>query len=425
MRTSSAMRAVCVVAISTLFPDFVSAQSLKIAGQVELVVKEPTVQVAPDRYVRLRQKILRGSSEDRGTDKLDLGILDLAGPQVLTLSLPMAPIHERAADLLIDGRPHESYPGTYKHAAYKLELIRYEPEKNRAGLLVRNKLAGPEKSWRQRFSYVHWDLKAKTVARSSILREVSGPYARRHDFKIHNLGPEADGVHHLLWHSEARADPKREGWEAHRVEILRLDVDAGKVEKAYALDLPASNNKNRIGLDIGHTPGFEIIAFAEYSEQGDEPIEPRPAIYVVWLNEKRHITFEAPYTCYGIAIDRAGTQMVIGSNQSRTLTKYDLKTGKKGAVSKTIAHLHHLGLSPDEKWLYVMPAGKRAELRAWPSLKLKNRLTPAKVIPGQKELTKPMQTLDRRYFVMSAFEEPTFEEIPTDRPSKEYLLELK
>ncbi len=107
------MRNLWLVAILLLFAGLASAQNLRLVGQVEVKDRGPTTLVAPDEFVLVKEKLRWGPPEDRTADALDIAILELEEVTLRELTISMAPLHQKAAELFIDGRAIQEGSGKF------------------------------------------------------------------------------------------------------------------------------------------------------------------------------------------------------------------------------------------------------------------------------------------------------------------------
>lgn len=325
------------------------------------------------RWLNLDWRWAEVKTGDAADYVLEVDLYELAGKKPLTLRVPMRPLHARAVDLFVDGT--NEHPTRGKAVApFHIEVVDYRPAANELSLVVKNSRSKKDDSWKRRWLWVVLNAEDGKVVRAHVLHEETGGKGEEHDFKL-ELRAIVPGGAEAWFSSNLKRAGDKPGFTALTLTISRVDLVTGKTQWSQALELPASNNKNRAGFRFEAAQDFTAMVFAEYSENASEPIEPKPAAYVVWPATGRVQQLEIPYTPYALAFDAKSETLLLGSNQARKLVTYRLSNGKAVSEVGTGEHLHRAYLLPGGTHMLVMYGGATAELRAWPALKPVTKLT--------------------------------------------------
>jgi hypothetical protein len=253
------------------------------------------------------------------------------------------------------------------------ELLAYDPARGRAGLLDR-RWTGDN----QAITFVHWDLNANRTDWSEPIAHTTA----RQQFQSIGMDPAANAYYFLV---EEHASRKLDhGVQGTRAVLRRFNLTERRVDWETALTLPGRQSPLIGAIDVAVSPDYRTILVKEYSEPGYGKVSPPPQAWAVDVASKAVKTLTIPMTPYGTAFDRTGRYMVIGSNVEATLTRYDLKTGKRDLIVGSLPRIHQLALSADNRSLHVFAKGREMEIRAWPSLRLMRKVPAANLVKGQQ-----------------------------------------
>jgi hypothetical protein len=373
-------------------------QSIKLAATLDLETDGYFRMLHATSYVLVNQQVRFGEGRDRTPRELVGVVVDLALKTSTEVKVSLGPLYRQLSHLFVDMNPTWTNQKGEVHASFEAHLIHYDPARRHLGVLVRNHYRDRfEGWWHNREIYLAMDPTGK-ILWTRLLDEERGEAEARFDHLFGSVGPSSSGRHHFFYSSRKLAVNK--GKTAARVRLLRVDIEAGRLDWSYVFDTPPTLDERLHGrLRVTASPDDAAIVVAEYSEQGARGRKAK--LHVVEVGKQAHQSLSAPYTPYGVAFDLANRLLVVGSNQSAILVQYDLSSGKKVAQLATLGHLHRLTRSSDGKFLYVLANGGRVEVRAWPSLEVAAELKVEEVLPGVTALAPERATasLDGRFLV--------------------------
>jgi hypothetical protein len=302
-----------------------------------------------DRYVLIGTPGYDWEQGAKSPTATGFPILDLKTKQVSVVTVPV--------------------DATYKPGS---DLIAYDPARQSGAVIVK-RWAGDVQTVR----FVHWDLAANQFDWSEQIAETT----ERQQFQGIGLDPAGTGFYFLV----AGHPSQKIGYEVHATSaaLKRFDLASRTVDWEVPLKLPGRTSHMIGAIDVAVSPDYRTILVKEYSEPGYGKLPP-PQAWAVDVASKAVKTLTIPMTPYGVAFDRQGRYLVIGSNAEAKLCRYDLTTGKRDLVIPSLARLHRLALSADNRTLLVFAKGRELEQRAWPGLGLIRKQAAGSLIKGQQ-----------------------------------------
>lgn len=200
---------------------------------------------------------------------------------------------------------------------------------------------------------------------------------------------------------------KKERSSGH-IMLYRLNIPSGSVDLTMEILAPVRRKAEApatYSIRSHPSADFSHIVFWEYDEAVDRPpakgylTSPPAQAWIVDTAAREYFTAGSPLTAYGQAFDRDGKYLVLGSNQTGYIHRYDLMSKKEDMKVRGGATMYAMVLSSGSKYLYVFTKHS-VEIRAWPSLKAVSQVPLQKIIPGVTVLLSAEQTFatnDGRY----------------------------
>lgn len=179
-----------------------------------------------------------------------------------------------------------------------------------------------------------------------------------------------------------------------RLYLNRFNIAAKKVDWQYTVPVPVRTKDAAAGtydINVEPAPDFSRFLFWEYDEAWAETPgagflkKPGPLGFVVNVEDRNHFSIAIPVTPYGIAFNREGTHLVIGSNQTGGIHRISLAKKIEEGRTQAAPTIAKMLFTPKSK--YLISINKRTiEVFAWPAMTKVQSLTWGQVIPGVKEL---------------------------------------
>ena len=171
--------------------------------------------------------------------------------------------------------------------------------------------------------------------------------------------------------------------------IHRFNISERRVDWKYEFKIPVRRKGSTApsyGVRCFHSNDFSKLVFLEYDEapHGKKTgylKNPQAMAYVVDTSTRSHIALKIPVTSYGRLIDRENKYLIIGSNQTGYLYKYDLSSGKVLKKVYSGVHIYQLLLSRSSKYLYSMNK-KYVDVRSWKDLRRVKKIPNSRIFPG-------------------------------------------
>ncbi|MCP4130887.1 MAG: hypothetical protein GY754_07880 [bacterium] len=176
--------------------------------------------------------------------------------------------------------------------------------------------------------------------------------------------------------------------------LHRFNIEEKKVDWKYTVPVPVrykGKTAPTYGISAMFSDDFSKIFFREY----DQGMDYKPSVgwlknptargYIVDTLKKSHITIGIPVTAYGQCFDRENKYLIVGSNQTGNLHRYDLATGKETRKIKSMKSIFKIILSPNSRYLYIFTK-YGVEVRSWPTLKKVRTIPLRKIFPGITKL---------------------------------------
>lgn len=367
MRPMRSPIALLVLALVTL-PDPAAAQGAKRRARVELGLEaaRDLFPVGAGRYLRVHQ------SEWERADPpghVTLSVLDVEAGRRVPLELPLAPLYTKHKAKFLDGEAQKTLKNGRRLADFNLELWGYDGKRAVALLHQYRFEAGVQGYAKQRYLLASWDVAGKTVEAVHPVTDLAPGEG------VRPFGVTPDG--RTFWFVVERRKAGR------HCTVQRLDVQSGKVTTVGEVALPAREKYGDLRLFSSRDWGK--LALVEYSEKG-MTLAPPALGAVVDAQGGKAVTFEAPWTPYGLDFDSTGKRFAVASNQAGTLQLFDAETGKPIGKASGGKFAQALAFSKDDRWIYVISSTlgpKSLDAFAVPSLKKKS-IPVGKIVPGAR-----------------------------------------
>jgi hypothetical protein len=347
-------------------------QSLKVAKAFDTDNKTGEYVPLGPRYVLVSGRRFLGQAKAGLAENVSYTILDVEKKETIELQLPFGAFVESFSALWFGRASTGSDPRTKQAiAVLDADLVSYDPEHGRAGLIVKNSRLGGTSIVRN--VYAVWDLKKQwfTWAR---------PIADTDDRRLLvPVGTDPSGQH--FYYALFRYTEPGSGIVS-RLELSRIKLDGFEDRWAHTIELPQQRGATVSTYAVFPSPDFSRFIYPEYSE-GSGRHKPADA-YVIESATKRHFTVPIPVTPYGVAWDREGRSFAIGSNQTGQIVRIDVASKKQVGTAKGPTQITKMVISPHAKWLYVFARSKPIAVFSWPDLKPAKSIPLAALFPGRK-----------------------------------------
>lgn len=172
--------------------------------------------------------------------------------------------------------------------------------------------------------------------------------------------------------------------------LYRLDIPSGQVDLTMEVPVTVREKGNApltYSMHSMASADFRKIVFWEYDEasgigSGKGFLSNPPAqVYVLDTASRDYFAAECPVTAYGQMVDRENKYLLLGSNQTGYIHRYNLALKKEEGKFKAGTTMYKMILSSGSKYLYVFNK-KSVEVRSWPSMNALSTIPLSKIVPG-------------------------------------------
>lgn len=248
----------------------------------------------------------------------------------------------------------------------------------------------PEKNYiSEVYSYIFaaYDLKAGRIAwTASLEMNASNP------FEQNGIGPIGVDPSGRYFYYTNMIHFYRHNRSSGNILLYRFNIDDRKVDRRHRIEVPVRFREGSAGsYSIHVVPSMDMkrILFWEYDEAsesgGGHLKNPAARGYVMEPDSGSHFIVPVPVTPYGSVFDFEGRYLVLGSNQTGTLHRYDLAGKKEDLKVPSKRGIFRLIISGDSRFLFVFHK-KGVEVLTWPAMARVKSLPMSSILPGVTEL---------------------------------------
>lgn len=233
-----------------------------------------------------------------------------------------------------------------KHAAVEEELVSFQPQHGRGGVLLRS----PMPSFGKRYNYVYlvWDLKSRRILKAWTLG-LPGCFGA-----YRSIGTEPNGkaFYYLQSEKAVNADCTQSS-----ISPASSSAPSGASYRLMALNLDSGSRRTVAQFASAHprleaivaTQDFSRIAIVPYTESD----RAQGQSIVIHTETGQVLRFPAPTTPYGVTFSADEEFLMIYSAKAGKIVRFQMATGQRQEFASYPLG-HALGLSLDGKRLFLV-----------------------------------------------------------------------
>lgn len=238
------------------------------------------------------------------------------------------------AELWYGGKPYYTFRDRAL-STMDVDLVDYDAETKTAAFVVSNwNGVLEEPGSERRHFYVEWNLEA---GREAFIVPLGTRWGTR-------IGYDPGRTRYYL--SFGAVVPG-----GHRTVLAALDLGARKLVELTTIEVLRAPNVSGGSFHPNHD--WSKFAFAEYTEKSWLPLEPPGKMVFIDAKSGESFAMDAPVSPYGVAWSKDGGEVFVGSNELRSIDRYDLATRTITPVAKGLGRIAMFALSPSGSTLFV------------------------------------------------------------------------